>query len=249
MKLETRSSLRRMHRAGWTGISWRSTTCLKLETGSCESSARWRASPWPSGEETSRECEESEIEERRRSSDSGVPRGYQEILASVAEGSDSKVEHKMRCLLESVRGEAKVSEWNREQLEGIECEIRFAQEEQPEQTQAQSTDEQEVTGGLGEVRSGRGTAGLVRGEMRCVGRDETMHYLSISEKCSIQQHIKNSNTTSTFTARCHNASQKNSLKSSLLINRKVFQFLFFCKLLLQIFSAPPFTSPFPSPPH
>ena len=36
--------------------------------------------------------------------------GYREILESVAEGSDSVVEHKMQYLLESVREEAEVSQ-------------------------------------------------------------------------------------------------------------------------------------------
>ena len=63
----------------------------------------------------------------------------------------------MPCLLESVREEAKVSEWNKEQLEGIE-------EEQPEQSRAQSKDEQAVTGGVGEVRSGRGNEHSAKGK-------------------------------------------------------------------------------------
>ena len=39
--------------------------------------------------------------------------GSWEILESVVEGSDSEVEHKMRCLLESVCEEAKVSQWTK----------------------------------------------------------------------------------------------------------------------------------------
>ena len=47
--------------------------------------------------------------------------------------------------------------------------VRFREEEHPEKTRAQSI-EQNVTGDLEEVRTGRGSAGLVRGEMRGVGR-------------------------------------------------------------------------------
>ena len=45
------------------------------------------------------------------------------------ERNDSEVEHTMRSLLESVREEAKLSEWNKEQLESIECGIKRAVEE------------------------------------------------------------------------------------------------------------------------
>ena len=51
--------------------------------------------------------------------------------------------------------------------------MRFGDEEQFEETRAESTDEQKVTGGLAEVRTGRGSAGLVRGgDARCQA-DET----------------------------------------------------------------------------
>ena len=46
--------------------------------------------------------------------------------------------------------------------------MRFGQEEQREETRAESTDEPKVTGRLAEMRTGRGSAGLVRGrEDRC----------------------------------------------------------------------------------
>ena len=38
------------------------------------------------------------------------------------------------------------------------------------ETRAGSADEPEVTGGLAEIRTGRGSAGLIRGEMRGVGQ-------------------------------------------------------------------------------
>ena len=48
--------------------------------------------------------------------------------------------------------------------------VRFCQEEQLEEMRAERTGEPEVTGRLAEMRTGRGSAGLVRGEMRSVGR-------------------------------------------------------------------------------
>ena len=49
--------------------------------------------------------------------------------------------------------------------------VRFGEEEEPlEETRAESTGEPEVTGRLVEVRTGRGRTGLVRGEMRGIGR-------------------------------------------------------------------------------
>ena len=53
-------------------------------------------------------------------------------------------------------------EQNSEQEQGKK--VRFGEEEQPlEETRAESTDEPEVTGRLVEVRTGRGSAGLLRG--------------------------------------------------------------------------------------
>ena len=46
--------------------------------------------------------------------------------------------------------------------------VRFGEEEQLEETRAENADEPEVTGRLAEVRTGRGSAGLVRGgDERC----------------------------------------------------------------------------------
>ena len=51
--------------------------------------------------------------------------------------------------------------------------VRFGQEEQQEETKAESTDEPEVTGRLADTITGRGMAGLVReGDERCHA-DET----------------------------------------------------------------------------
>ena len=48
--------------------------------------------------------------------------------------------------------------------------VRFGDEERFEETRAESTDEQKVTDGLAELRTSRGSAGLVRGETRGFGR-------------------------------------------------------------------------------
>ena len=48
--------------------------------------------------------------------------------------------------------------------------VRFGEEEQLRETRAKKTDEPAITGRLAEVRTGRGSTGLVRGEMRGVGR-------------------------------------------------------------------------------
>ena len=52
-------------------------------------------------------------------------------------------------------------------------EVRFGEDEQLEETRAESTDELEVTGRLAEVRTGRGSAGLVRGRDERRWSDET----------------------------------------------------------------------------
>ena len=51
-------------------------------------------------------------------------------------------------------------EQNTEQEQGKH--VRFDQEEQQEETKAENTDEPEVTGRLAEMRTGRGSSGLVR---------------------------------------------------------------------------------------
>ena len=51
--------------------------------------------------------------------------------------------------------------------------VRFGDEEQFEETRSESTDEQKVTDGLVEVRTGRGSAGLVRGRDERCQADET----------------------------------------------------------------------------
>ena len=51
--------------------------------------------------------------------------------------------------------------------------VRFREEEQPEETRAQSTNEQDVTSGFEDVRTGTGRAGLVRGGDETCRTDET----------------------------------------------------------------------------
>ena len=51
--------------------------------------------------------------------------------------------------------------------------VRFSEEEQLEETRAENADEPEVTGRLAEVRTGRGSAGLVRGRDERYWADES----------------------------------------------------------------------------
>ena len=51
--------------------------------------------------------------------------------------------------------------------------VRFGEEEESEETRAQNPDEPEVTGGFAEVRTGRGSAVLIRGGDERRRTDET----------------------------------------------------------------------------
>ena len=51
--------------------------------------------------------------------------------------------------------------------------VRFGEEEKLEETRAENADEQEVTGRLAKVRTGRGKAGLIRGGDERYWADET----------------------------------------------------------------------------
>ena len=104
----------------------------------------------------------------------------------MAEGSDLEVEHKMRTYLEALqersgldkgqvenidRGIRRVVEARRRDTEKeISKKVRFGEEEQTEEFRMKSTDQRNMMNGLGEVRTGRASAGLVRGEMSSVGR-------------------------------------------------------------------------------
>ena len=111
---------------------------------------------------------------------------YHKIIECVSEGSEGEVRQKVQSYLAGIQ---KLSWVNKEQLEHLEGGVRRAAEakrrgrgtkrkqtaekEQSEETRAQRTDEQEAMSGLEEVRTGRGSAGLVRGrEDRCQ-TDET----------------------------------------------------------------------------
>ena len=78
----------------------------------------------------------------------------------------SKVEKKQVTIQEPVKNESPAILESDKQSN----QVRFGQEDQLKEARAESTDEPEVTGRLAEVRTGRGSSGLVRGEMRGNGR-------------------------------------------------------------------------------
>ena len=84
-----------------------------------------------------------------------------------------KGEEKRQQEQEDQRQQAKQGQNARQDQSKQGEQVRFGDEEQFEETRAESTDEHKATDGLAEVQTGRGNAGLVRGEMRDVGRDET----------------------------------------------------------------------------
>ena len=97
--------------------------------------------------------------------------------AVEARRKEREEEHKQRRQEDQEEGRREKQEQRRqeeqEQIPGQEQgkKVRFGEEEGPlEETRAESTDEPVVTGRLVEVRTGRGNAGLVRGEMRGIGR-------------------------------------------------------------------------------
>ena len=77
---------------------------------------------------------------------------------AVGEGEKRGEKHEQRRQEEQ--------EQNAEQQPGKK--VCFGEEEQLEETRVESTDEPEVTGQIGEMITGRGTAGLVRGQKRDV---------------------------------------------------------------------------------
>ena len=116
---------------------------------------------------------------------------YQKIIDLVSEGSEGDVQQKVHSSLAkiwmswmskekfehleggvwwAVEARRKERAEEQEQISGQEpgTKLRFGEEEPLEETRAESTDELEVTGRLAEVRTGRGSAGLVRGkDERC----------------------------------------------------------------------------------
>ena len=128
---------------------------------------------------------------------------YRKIVEDVSGGSDVDVERKMRHWASKLKErpggdimecglrwavEARRKEREEEKRQQVQEEqrrqarqeqskqgkqVRFGDEEQFEETRAESTDEQKVTDGLAEVRTGRGSAGLVRGGDERCRADET----------------------------------------------------------------------------
>ena len=116
----------------------------------------------------------------------------EEMVTCIVEGSDVEGEQRLQSFLATIR---KSTGWDKGLLEIMECRIRqaveekrreniedrdqvaeqeqnkkvrFAEEEQPEETQEQSTDKQDVMSGPEELRTGRGSRPLVRGgDERC----------------------------------------------------------------------------------
>ena len=78
---------------------------------------------------------------------------YRRVVACVSEGNDIEADQKVQGFLSAVQ---ELSRLDKGQKGMMECGIRRAE------TRAQSTDEPEVTSGFAEMRSGRGSAGLVR---------------------------------------------------------------------------------------
>ena len=113
--------------------------------------------------------------------------GYQKIIDCVSEGSEGEMEQTLQNylawiqgvsgldqeLLEDTEGAVRRAVEARRKRRGTEREqtaemeqgkkARFAEEQQAEETRTQSTDEKDAMSGLEEVRTGRGSAGLVRG--------------------------------------------------------------------------------------
>ena len=126
--------------------------------------------------------------------------GHPMMIECVSEGSEGEVEEKINncmngfqklpgverkqlenievAVRRSVEASGKRRGTEREQTAEMEqCnKVRFAEKEPRRtargETQAQSTDKQGVMSGLEEVSAGRGSAGLVRGEMTGVGRTD-----------------------------------------------------------------------------
>ena len=108
----------------------------------------------------------------------------QKMIESMSEGSEVEMEEKMRFCLAQYQ---KLLGWSEEQMEQLERSIRrtveeerkgrvsgkteqgqdkkvrFGEEEPLKETRAESTDEPKMMSRLAEVRTGRGSVGLVQG--------------------------------------------------------------------------------------
>ena len=121
----------------------------------------------------------------------------EEMVTCIVEGRDVEGEQRLQSFLATIQ---KSTGWDKGLLENMECRIRqaveekrrenieerdqvaeqeqskkvrFAEEKQPEETQEQSTDKQDVMSGLEELRTGRGSRPLVRGGDEKCRADET----------------------------------------------------------------------------
>ena len=120
----------------------------------------------------------------------------EEMVTCIVEGSDVEGEQRLQSFLATIQ---KLTGWDKVLLDIMECRIRqaveerrrenieerdqvaeqeqnkkvrFAEEKQPEETQEQSTDKQDVMSGLEELRTVRGSRPLVRGgDERCQAND------------------------------------------------------------------------------
>ena len=121
----------------------------------------------------------------------------EEMVTCIVEGRDVEGEQRLQSFLATIQ---KSTGWDKGLLEDMECRIRqaveekrrenieerdqvaeqeqskkvrFTEEKQPEETQEQSTDKQDVMSGLEELRTGRGSRPLVRGGDEKCRADET----------------------------------------------------------------------------
>ena len=113
------------------------------------------------------ECGLSEEQEQRRQQEQELRRQDEQEKTEQPEQKERRQEQK-----EQQRQAGQVQNTGLEQSKQGK-QVRYGGEEQLGETFAESTDEPEVTDGLAEVRTGRGSAGLVRGRDERCQTDET----------------------------------------------------------------------------
>ena len=126
-----------------------------------------------SDEEYGMQCFRAELREK-----SGLDENQMKVLEcgvrwAVEARRKERSEEKRQQEHEEQRRQAKQGQNARQELSKQGKQVRFGDEEQFKETEAESTDEQKVTDGLAEVRTGRGNAGLVRGGDERCRADET----------------------------------------------------------------------------
>ena len=120
-------------------------------------------------EEYGMQCFKAELDEK-----SGLDEGQMKVLEcgirwaveARRKGRDEQQEQRRQDEQEQRRRGEQGQNTGQEQGK----QVRFGQEEQQEETRAENTGEPEVTGRTTAVRTGRGGAGFVRGDLRGVGR-------------------------------------------------------------------------------